>query len=367
MPEPMDDETRNDFLDRCMGDDEAVADFQDPDQRFAFCVSQWESETKQDGYKPTQEMARVADRALEWRKEYGRGGTAVGVARARDIANRANLSSETVARMRSFFARHGVNRSEHHDAEEPDGGPTAWRIAWDLWGGDPARTWSERIGRQEDEKRMADTMEKKSLNLQIKSIDEDGTIEGYGAVFGNTDSYGDIIEPGAFRETLSMRKPKMLWQHNMAEPIGAWDEYREDARGLYMKGRIAIKTTRGRDAHELAKMGGIDGLSIGYVTRDYEMDGNNRRLKAIDLYETSLVTMPANSAALLTSVKNADVRDIEGAFRQMGFSRSEAKAMATAAWKRRDDILREAGVTGPEVDQREVDELKRLLMAITAK
>lgn len=206
-------------------------------------------------------------------------------------------------------------------------------------------------------------MEQKSLSLDVKAVGDEGEIEGYGAVFGNIDSYGDIIEPGAFRDTLAVRKPKMLWQHNMAEPIGAWDEYREDARGLYIKGRIAIKTMRGRDAHELVKMGGIDGLSIGYVTKDYDMDGNNRRLKSVDLYETSLVTMPANTAALVTNVKNADVRDIETAFRQMGFTRTEAKAMASAAWKRRDDVLREADAIIPEDDQREVDELKALLNA----
>jgi phage head maturation protease len=153
----------------------------------------------------------------------------------------------------------------------------------------------------------------------------------------------------------------MLWQHNMLDPIGAWDEYAEDERGLYMKGRIAIKSTKGRDAYELVKAGAIDGLSIGYVTKDYEMEGGARLLKEVDLFETSLVTMPANAAAMVTSVKNADVRDIEAAFRQMSFSRSEAKAMASAAWKRREDVLREADALVPEADQRDVDELKALL------
>lgn len=207
------------------------------------------------------------------------------------------------------------------------------------------------------------TVEQKSLSLDVKAVGDEGEIEGYGAVFGNTDSYGDIIERGAFRETLGMRRPKMLWQHNMADPIGVWNDYREDDKGLYMRGRIAVKSTKGRDAYELVKAGAIDGLSIGYVTKDYDMDGNNRRLKSVDLYETSLVTMPANTAALVTNVKNADVRDIETAFRQMGFTRTEAKAMAGAAWKRRDDVLREADAIIPEDDQREVDELKALLNA----
>ena len=210
-------------------------------------------------------------------------------------------------------------------------------------------------------------MEKKSLTLDVKAVGDQGRIEGYGAIFGNVDSYGDIIEPGAFSDTLGKRKPKMRWQHNMADPIGTWDEYFEDDKGLYMKGRIAIKATRGRDAYELVKADAIDGLSIGYVTKDYEMEGNNRRLKMIDLFETSLVTMPANSLAMVSDVKNADVRAIEAAFRQMGFSLSEAKPMANAAIKRRADVLREAGVSIPENVQRDVDALKASLIETLQK
>jgi len=108
-------------------------------------------EVKADGHKPTAEMATAAERALEWRREYGRGMTQTGVARARDISNRANLSLETVNRMVSFFARHGVNRDKHFDAKEPDGGPTAWRIAWDGWGGDAGRAWANRIADAADD------------------------------------------------------------------------------------------------------------------------------------------------------------------------------------------------------------------------
>lgn len=205
------------------------------------------------------------------------------------------------------------------------------------------------------------TIEQKTMSLDVKAVGDEGQIEGYGAVFGNVDSYGDIIQAGAFMDSLRGRKPKMLYQHRMEDPIGVWDEYKEDQKGLYMKGRIATKSTKGRDAYELVKAGAIDGLSIGYITRDYDMDGNNRRLKSVDLIETSLVTMPANSEAIVTSFKNADVRDIERAFRTLGFTRSEAKAMASAAWKRRDDVLRDADVVVPEDNQREVDELKALL------
>ena len=94
-------------------------------------------------FKPTQEMATAGARALEWRKKYGRGGTAVGVKRANQLVNRENLSLNTVKRMYSFFSRHGNYRSTHYESR--DGEPTTWRIAWDLWGGDAGRTWATNI------------------------------------------------------------------------------------------------------------------------------------------------------------------------------------------------------------------------------
>lgn len=96
-------------------------------------------------YKPTKSMKEAAARGLRWREEYGRGGTDVGVARARDIVNGKNLSESTVKRMFSFFSRHKVNNDKHYSAKESDGGPTAHRIAWDLWGGSSGYTWSKNI------------------------------------------------------------------------------------------------------------------------------------------------------------------------------------------------------------------------------
>lgn len=90
---------------------------------------------------PTQSMANNAARGLKWRKQYGRGGTAVGVARARDIQNRSRLSPSTVARMVSYFARHGVNEGKN---KKPNGEPTNHYIAWNLWGGNSGRSWANK-------------------------------------------------------------------------------------------------------------------------------------------------------------------------------------------------------------------------------
>jgi len=89
-----------------------------------------------------------AERGLAWRAEYGRGGTEVGVARARDISNGANLSPDTVNRMVSYFARHEVDKQGQGWSPDQDGFPSAGRIAWALWGGDPGKVWAEKVKKQ---------------------------------------------------------------------------------------------------------------------------------------------------------------------------------------------------------------------------
>ena len=120
-------------------------------------------------YKPTDGMVTAAKRGLEWRREYGRGGTEVGVARARNIVNGDNLSEETVKRMFSFFSRHENNKAKHYDGKESDGGPTAWRIAWDLWGGNAGFTWSRNIvERLEKERSMQDVDKSDTMPQNIE-------------------------------------------------------------------------------------------------------------------------------------------------------------------------------------------------------
>jgi HK97 family phage prohead protease len=224
------------------------------------------------------------------------------------------------------------------------------------------------------QKDAGEPLEVKFAALEIKSEDEDEeylTISGYGSVFNNVDGGDDMVMPGAFKECIAKgRKPKMLWQHDANQPIGAWDEMREDSNGLFMKGRISKRAARGAEVAALVKMGAVDGLSIGYRTQEYEMDMDNgtRKLTKLDLWETSVVTFPMNELAGIYAMKSADdmtaaeiKRHIEKALRAIKVSGTEAKAMASAAMKGRDSVLREAGVSLPEADQREVDELKALL------
>jgi len=129
-------------------------------------------------------------------------------------------------------------------------------------------------------------------------LGEGATLAGYASLYGTRDHGGDVVEPGAYAASLAavasgMRRIRMLWQHDPAQPIGVWDEVREDGRGLWVKGRLLTEVTRGREALALLAAGAIDGLSIGYRTRRAERDAaGTRRLLDLDLWEVSLVTFP---------------------------------------------------------------------------
>jgi hypothetical protein len=127
----------------------------------------------------------------------------------------------------------------------------------------------------------------------------DGTqVAGYASLFGKRDQGGDVVQKGAYAGSLAKltaagRAVKMLWQHDPTQPIGVWDEVREDAVGLWVKGRILTEVDKGREAVALLAAGAIDGLSIGYRTVKAERDGKGQRLLSeLELWEVSLVTFP---------------------------------------------------------------------------
>ncbi len=132
-----------------------------------------------------------------------------------------------------------------------------------------------------------------------------GPFEGYASLFDLTDRSGDIVRRGAFRRTLAGRRPaavRLLLQHKAECPIGIWDEIREDARGLYVRGRIILDVPRGVETWVLLQERAIDGLSIGYKTVRAGKPGNGkgRILYDVDLWEISLVTFPLLSGARVT-------------------------------------------------------------------
>jgi len=185
-------------------------------------------------------------------------------------------------------------------------------------------------------------MEKKHLDFgfEVKAVNQDGTIEGYGSVFGVKDSYADVIQKGAFDKSIKAHKeqksmPALLWQHDAAQPIGVWTEMSEDSNGLYLKGKLAMDTVKGKEAHALLKMGALNGLSIGFMTKQAQYDEKTeiRTLTEVEIWETSIVTFPANTKARVTHVKSADemqtLKDAERILRDSGFSKQDALAFVS--------------------------------------
>ncbi len=139
-----------------------------------------------------------------------------------------------------------------------------------------------------------------------------GEFSGYASLFHVRDGGGDIILPGAFAASLARRGPRgvrMLWQHDPARPLGVWLAMREDERGLFVHGRLALATATGREAAELMRMGALDGLSIGFRTIRSRRDRSRRArlVMALDLWEISLVTFPMLSGARVRSIRSSPV------------------------------------------------------------
>ncbi|MEQ4450970.1 HK97 family phage prohead protease [Kosakonia sacchari] len=191
------------------------------------------------------------------------------------------------------------------------------------------------------------TKQRLDVPLQLKSVSESGEFEGYGSVFGVKDSYDDIVVPGAFASSLAVWKaknslPSLLWQHQIAEPIGVYTEMREDDVGLFVKGRLLIDDDPlARRAHAHMKAGSLTGLSIGYILKDWEYDRTKEAflLKEIDLWEVSPVTFPSNDEARVSDVKSAFARgempnqkSIERVLRDVGLSRTQAKAFMAGGY-----------------------------------
>lgn len=193
--------------------------------------------------------------------------------------------------------------------------------------------------------------------------DVKGAFSGYGAVFGNVDSYGDTIKRGAFKKTLREweergKLPPMLLQHGGGLfgatpdgllPIGKWTDMEENTKGLKVEGQLfALETERGQYLMEGLKAGVLDGLSIGFRMRQAingTKPGEPRRtLTDIDLVEVSVVTFPANEAARVTAVKSMtpqELRDLEAALRDGGLSHRDCRR-AVSAFKAY--LQRDAGV-----------------------
>jgi hypothetical protein len=184
------------------------------------------------------------------------------------------------------------------------------------------------------------TLKTAAFDLDVKAKN-DGSFSGYGSVFGNVDSYGEIVRKGAFSRSLGElaqrdRKLPVLWQHNSGEPLGVYDVLREDDRGLYVEGRLLARSVaKAKEAHALMEAGAITGLSIGYrvVKAQPGPERGQRTLTDLDLKEISLVTFPANDEARVLRAEAVETeRDFERLLREAGFARTAAARLAKGGW-----------------------------------
>jgi HK97 family phage prohead protease len=200
-------------------------------------------------------------------------------------------------------------------------------------------------------------MDRIRCDLELKfDAGNAGKFSGYGAIFGNVDSYGDVIKQGAFKDTLrgwegKGKLPPMLLQHGGGMfgggvedmlPVGKWTSMEENSKGLKVDGELfALNTEKGQYIYEGLKSGVLDGLSIGFRTKKFTLGTKptepRRTLEAIDLMELSIVTFPANDKARVGNVKACDhiktIREFEDFLRDSGFSNAAAKAIASSGFK----------------------------------
>jgi HK97 family phage prohead protease len=188
----------------------------------------------------------------------------------------------------------------------------------------------------------------RAFDLDVKSVDDSGQFSGYGSVFGNVDSYGEVVAPGAFAKSLddlasSGRALPILWQHDSYTPIGSWSGLKEDDKGLFGDGSLWLDDApNAKIAYRGMKAKAFTGLSIGYFVTNSSYDEKTgiRTLNELDLVEISIVTNPANTEARIEAVKSViahggipSLPEFERFLREAGFSKSQAAVIANRGLK----------------------------------
>ena len=310
IPNVRNGESEKDYLNRCMSDSTMVSEY-GRNQRVAVCLAKYKGKGEQQVTLKT-----------EIRKDV--------------------FTTESEARKRA----EEIGCSGIHEHSTDDGKvfmPCSSHADYTRLTGDELKEINENLDIDEEVFESEGTLQ---CDAEFKAIEEDGMdkgeFSGYASIFGNVDLGNDIVERGAFTKSLrrkGYRKVKMLYQHDVKQPIGVFDMIKEDENGLYVKGRLAMQTQKGKETYELMKMGAIDGLSVGYRVdqKGYHYDDKKRkrRLKEVDLMEISAVTFPMNPKANLVSVKSdRTIREWETFLREEGgLSRSESKMGANALTK----------------------------------
>ena len=356
LVKPKDKEKRKDFISRCMSDDKTISEYPTTEQRLAVCSSQYENGKKEEYSMNDIEKMGEAIKSLtdvisskkkpkdEDMKEARDEDMYDNPTDARDKAKEIGCvgvhsmtkDGKTIFMPCGTHAAYEEAISKGYGMEEEDE---------DKYHKKPKKRKKPMKSVcvcEVDGSCQCDTEIKKlTFHSEVKANGVKGTFTGYGSIFRNEDQGSDIMQKGAFTKSLKnspASKVKLLYQHKTDEPIGVFEDMYEDDKGLFVKGKLAMGTQKGREAYELLKIGALDGMSIGFRA-DPEKQGYNenkrgtRTLKEVDLMEISLVTFPMNESALIETVKgNAkNIREWEKILREAGgLSRTEAKIGAKA-------------------------------------
>jgi Family of unknown function (DUF5872) len=256
-----------------------------------------------DGFSPPAEVRANAKRGLELRKKYNRGGTEVGVARARDLSNGATISLDTIKRMVSYFARHEVDKQG-----EGWGTDSAGYIAWLLWGGDAGRAWAKRIAKENEKKDKATMADFANAYAAIIKADknDDGTLTVYGkATDDSIDMDQQICDPTWLDRAMPewFKSGGNIREQHSQIAAGVAKEYEAKTDGHYISALVVDPVSVKK-----VETGVLRGFSIGIKSPRVVRDTKAANGRIIDgqIIEVSLVDRPANPNAKLIMAKSVE-------------------------------------------------------------
>lgn len=269
-------------------------------------------------FTPPAGVRTEAQRGLDWRREHGRGGTEVGIARARDLSNGKTISPDTAKRMKAYFDRHEIDKQGQGWGPSEDGFPSNGRIAWALWGGDPGRAWANKLNRQmdaQDTRSSTMTHERRSVALPLEIETREGGkgyITGYAAKYNTRSTllgtFREQILPGAFTRALKEQNHPVvaLWNHDSNHVLGSTRsgtlQVEDDDVGLRYSVEVP-DTQLGRDLSTLIRRGDVWGSSFAFVIDEesWDKDEDGTALRSVHsvrgVYDVSPVLTPAYEEA----------------------------------------------------------------------
>lgn len=270
-------------------------------------------------FTPTKGMQIEAERAIKWKEDGRKGGTRIGLVRARQILRGDPMSFDIVKRMYSYFSRHEVDKKAEGFSPGEKGYPSAGRVAWGLWGGDAGYTWSQNIVENEKTKGYKMQITKRQSELVKRNGYEENSQHEYNeqqvsqqpsdiytfiVSTPEVDRYGTIIVPSGIDYTSYLNNPIVLAQHESDDwPIGKCLGFAMNGENLEATLQLHRITDEACEVADLVAAGYVKAVSVGIIPIESEeqtIDGKRVTVYTkSELVEFSVVSIPANREALI--------------------------------------------------------------------